>query len=208
MAQTLIEIKAAKPKVITIAATIVIAAGTRPKEKGIVMQEPFETPSPKPIDSSQLPSKSKDKGKGKMVKPKKPLKRKDQIMIDEEIEAFIPMEAELVKENNKAIEGSEKAKEGSSKRARENLEQEDAKRLRLKEKNESAKLKRCLEIVPEDDDDATIEATPLFSKSLTIFYYKIYKEKRKSYFKIIRADGNSQNYLTFRKILKTSTERT
>nr|GEY11448.1 hypothetical protein [Tanacetum cinerariifolium] len=45
MAQTLIEIKAAKPKAIITVATIVTAAGTRPKEKGIVMQEPSETPS-------------------------------------------------------------------------------------------------------------------------------------------------------------------
>nr|GEW08981.1 hypothetical protein [Tanacetum cinerariifolium] len=56
--QTLIEIKTAKPKAITTAATTVTAAGIRPKEKGIVMQEPSETPSPKPIDSSQQPSKN------------------------------------------------------------------------------------------------------------------------------------------------------
>nr|GEV25613.1 hypothetical protein [Tanacetum cinerariifolium] len=74
----------------------------------------------------------------------------------------------------------------------------------LEKKNESAELKRCLEIIPEDDDDddVIIEATPLSSKSLTIVDYKIYKERRKSYFKIIRVDGNSQNYLTFRKMFK------
>nr|GFA75559.1 hypothetical protein [Tanacetum cinerariifolium] len=60
-----------------------------------------------------------------------------------------------------------------------------------------------LEIVPEDDDDdVTIEETPLSSKSPTIVDYKIYKEGKKSYFKIIRADGNSQNYLTFGKMFK------
>nr|GEU54962.1 hypothetical protein [Tanacetum cinerariifolium] len=90
--------------------------------------------------------------------------------------------------NDKAVEGSEKVKKGSSKRAGSNLEQEDAKRQRLKEENESAELKRCLEIVPEDDDDVTIEVTPLSSKSPTIVDYKIYKEGKKSYFKIIRAD--------------------
>nr|GEU60736.1 hypothetical protein [Tanacetum cinerariifolium] len=52
LAQTLIEINAVKPKSITTAAIIVIATGTRPKEKGIIMQEPSETPSPKPIISS------------------------------------------------------------------------------------------------------------------------------------------------------------
>nr|GEU45207.1 hypothetical protein [Tanacetum cinerariifolium] len=111
------------------------------------------------------------------------------------IEAFIPMNTELVKENEKAIkdsdkvvEGSEKAKEGSSKRARSNLEQEDAKRQRLEEENEYAKLRRCLKIILEDDDDVKIEATPLSSKSPTIVDYKIYKEGKKSYFKIIKAD--------------------
>nr|GEZ07591.1 hypothetical protein [Tanacetum cinerariifolium] len=64
-------------EVVTTAATIVTATGTRPKGKGIVMQEPSETPSPKPIDSSQKPSQAKDKGKGKMVEPERPLKRKD-----------------------------------------------------------------------------------------------------------------------------------
>nr|GEX24421.1 integrase, catalytic region, zinc finger, CCHC-type, peptidase aspartic, catalytic [Tanacetum cinerariifolium] len=85
LAQTLIEIKEAKPKAITTTATTITAAITRPKEKGIVMQEPYETPSPKLIDFSQQPSHAKDKGKGKMVDPKRPLKRKDHIMIDGEV---------------------------------------------------------------------------------------------------------------------------
>nr|GEX41649.1 hypothetical protein [Tanacetum cinerariifolium] len=131
------KIKVAKPKAIKTAATIVTAAGIRPKEKGIVMQEPSETPLPKPIDSSQQPSKTKDKGKAKMIKLEKTLKRKEQIMIDEEmlfnntmkwIEAFVLMDTELVKGNDKAVEGSKKAEEGSSKRAACKLEQRDAKR--------------------------------------------------------------------------------
>nr|GEZ61824.1 hypothetical protein [Tanacetum cinerariifolium] len=115
--------------------------------------------------------------------------------------AFVPMDTELVKDSEKATEGSEKAKEGSSKRAASNLEQEDAKRQRLEEENEFAKLKRCLEIIP-DDDDVIIKATPLSSKSLTIVDYNIYKEGRESYFKIIRANGNSQSYLIFGKMFK------
>nr|GEW87706.1 hypothetical protein [Tanacetum cinerariifolium] len=84
LAQTLIEIKAAKTKAITTATTIVTAAGIRPNAKEVVMQEPSERSTPAPIDSSQKPSQAKDKGKGKMVEPEKPLKRKDQIMIYEE----------------------------------------------------------------------------------------------------------------------------
>nr|GEU87077.1 hypothetical protein [Tanacetum cinerariifolium] len=67
LVQTLIDIKAAKPKAITTVATIVTIVGTRPKEKGIVMLEPSETPLPKPIDSSQKPSQAKYKGKGKVM---------------------------------------------------------------------------------------------------------------------------------------------
>ncbi|GJW40262.1 hypothetical protein Tco_0066107 [Tanacetum coccineum] len=46
----------------------------------------------------------------------------------------------------------------------------------------------------------------LFDKAMkkvnTFVDYKIYKEGKKSYFQIIRADGNSQMYLTFGKMLK------
>ncbi|GJR06735.1 ribonuclease H-like domain-containing protein [Tanacetum coccineum] len=79
MAQTLIEIKAAKPKAVTIDATIVTI---RPKAKGVVIEVPSKTTTTKTITTGQ-PS-SKDKGEGKMVEPEKPLKKKDQIALDEE----------------------------------------------------------------------------------------------------------------------------
>ncbi|GJV70768.1 hypothetical protein Tco_1490763 [Tanacetum coccineum] len=85
LAQNLIEIKAAKPKAITTAATTVTAVVTRPKAKGVVMQEPSETLSPKLIVSFQNPSQPKDKGKAKMVEPERPLKKKEQIMMDEQM---------------------------------------------------------------------------------------------------------------------------
>nr|GEV79718.1 hypothetical protein [Tanacetum cinerariifolium] len=85
--------------------------------------------------------------------------------------------------------------EGSSKRARQELNQESSKKQKLAEQeqatvddDDTTKLKRCLKIVPEDDDDVAIEAKPLSSKSSTIVDYKIYREGKKSYFKIIRAD--------------------
>nr|GEU38877.1 hypothetical protein [Tanacetum cinerariifolium] len=106
------------------------------------------------------------------------------------IESFVPTDIELVKGSKKAVEDSEKPEEGNYKRAASNLEQEDAKRQRIKEENESVELKRCLEIIPEDNDDVTIEATPLSSKCPTIVDYKIYKEGKKSFFKIFRADND------------------
>nr|GFC41636.1 hypothetical protein [Tanacetum cinerariifolium] len=61
------------------------------------------------------------------------------------IESFVPMDTELVK-------GNEKAAEASSKRAGSNLEQEDSKRQKIEEENKSSELKRCLEIILNDND--------------------------------------------------------
>ncbi|GJU81680.1 hypothetical protein Tco_1284045 [Tanacetum coccineum] len=85
LAQTLIEIKAAKPKAITTVATTTTTAITRPKARGVVVQEPSEfRTTTSSSQTSQLPQ-AKDKGKGKMVEPEKPLKKKDQILVDKEI---------------------------------------------------------------------------------------------------------------------------
>nr|GEY21795.1 retrovirus-related Pol polyprotein from transposon TNT 1-94 [Tanacetum cinerariifolium] len=89
LARALIKIKAAKPKAITTAATTIIAVSTTPEEKGIIMQEPSKTPSPKPVVSSQQQSQPKDKGKAKMVKPERPLKRKEQQKEEEDNIAMI-----------------------------------------------------------------------------------------------------------------------
>ncbi|GKF70269.1 hypothetical protein Tco_0203326, partial [Tanacetum coccineum] len=60
-------------------------AQTRPNARRVVVQEPSEfTKTTLPSQPSQLPQ-TKDKGKEKMVKPEKPLKKKDQILIDDEI---------------------------------------------------------------------------------------------------------------------------
>ncbi|GKE97606.1 hypothetical protein Tco_0020957 [Tanacetum coccineum] len=87
LAQTLIQIKAAKPKVVTTAATTTTT--TRPKDRGVVVQEPSEFRVPQDTQ----PLSSKDKGKGIMIEPKVPLKIKDQIALDEQIARAI-MEAD------------------------------------------------------------------------------------------------------------------
>ncbi|GKA23082.1 putative ribonuclease H-like domain-containing protein [Tanacetum coccineum] len=77
-----------------------------------------------------------------------------------------------------------------------------SKKQKVDDDKETEELKQCMEIIPDDGDDVTIEATPLSTKSPTIVDYKSYKEGKKNYFQIIRADGNSQMYLTFGKMLK------
>ncbi|GJR65019.1 hypothetical protein Tco_0011084 [Tanacetum coccineum] len=66
---------------------------------------------------------------------------------------------------------------------------------------EKEELKQCFEIVPDDGDDVTIDVTPL-SVKIPIVDYKIYQEGEKIFFQIIRADGKTQMYLTFNKMLK------
>nr|GEX22161.1 uncharacterized mitochondrial protein AtMg00810-like [Tanacetum cinerariifolium] len=54
--------------------------------------------------------------------------------------------------------------------------------VKMEDDKESAELKQYLEIILDDGDDVTVDATPLSSKSLTIIDYKIHKERKKSYF--------------------------
>ncbi|GJZ31600.1 hypothetical protein Tco_0576647 [Tanacetum coccineum] len=109
MAQTLIEIKAAKPKAVSSAATTTTT--TTPKAKGVVVQEPseFKTTSSS-LQASQLPQ-AKDKGKGIMVEPKVPLKKKYQVAFDEEMARNIEarLQAELIEEERLARQKEEEA---------------------------------------------------------------------------------------------------
>ncbi|GKA19925.1 hypothetical protein Tco_0699840 [Tanacetum coccineum] len=105
LAQTLIQIKAAKPKVVTTAATTTTT--TRLKARRVVVQEPSEFRAPQEAQ----PSISKDKGKGIMIEPKVPLKRKDQIALDEQIARDIQakLDAELIEEQKLARKQKEEA---------------------------------------------------------------------------------------------------
>nr|GEV17668.1 retrovirus-related Pol polyprotein from transposon TNT 1-94 [Tanacetum cinerariifolium] len=67
--------------------------------------------------------------------------------------------------------------------------QKAAKRRKLNEKVED--LKRHLEIVPDEDDDVYIEATPL-ARNVPVVDYEIIYLNNKPHYKIIRADGTHQ----------------
>ncbi|GJZ28423.1 hypothetical protein Tco_0573070 [Tanacetum coccineum] len=120
LAQTLIEIKAAKPKVVTSAATTTTT--TRPKARGVVVQEPseFKTTS-SPLQASQLPQ-AKDKGKAKC--------------------SFVPMDS-------KEVKSSKTRTEECSKRAGDELESNKSKKQKIdehveveKDDQEEAEMKR------------------------------------------------------------------
>ncbi|GJV62306.1 hypothetical protein Tco_1468406 [Tanacetum coccineum] len=105
LAQTLIQIKAAKPKVVTTAATTTTT--TRPKARGVVVQEPSEFRTPQ----ESQPSMIKDKGKAIMIEPEVPLKRKDQVALDEDLARNLQaqLEAELIEEERIARKKEEEA---------------------------------------------------------------------------------------------------
>ncbi|GKB36275.1 hypothetical protein Tco_0881217 [Tanacetum coccineum] len=105
LSQTLIQIKVAKPKVVTTAVTT--AKTTRPKDRGVVVQEPSEFRVPQEIK----PLSSKDKGKGIMIEPKVLLKRKDHIALDEQIARDIQAKlgAEIIEEQKLARKQKEEA---------------------------------------------------------------------------------------------------
>nr|GEW35386.1 retrovirus-related Pol polyprotein from transposon TNT 1-94 [Tanacetum cinerariifolium] len=66
---------------------------------------------------------------------------------------------------------------------------------------EVAKLKRHLQIVPNDDDDVYTEATPL-ARKVPVVDYEIYTKNNIPYYKIIRADGSPQLFLSFLSLLR------
>nr|GEX53019.1 retrovirus-related Pol polyprotein from transposon TNT 1-94 [Tanacetum cinerariifolium] len=236
MAQALAALKSVKPKVVAqeqemsttipAAATIVTTTVPTPRAKGIVFHKQ---------EQSQIPtvSSSKDKGKAKMIELEVPLKKKEQMRIDEEyarklqakeqeasskrkeefskvqkarlemrkVNHFIVMDSEAQKSSAK------EAQESSTKRTAEHLKFDISKKQKVNKNvkpviDDSEELRTCIEIVPDDGDEVLIEATPLSSRSPTIIDYKIHKEGKKTYFKIIRADGNSQVYQTFEKMFK------
>ncbi|GJV46129.1 hypothetical protein Tco_1430665 [Tanacetum coccineum] len=94
-----------KPKVVTTAATTTTTI--RPKARGVVVQEPSEFRTPQ----ESQPSMIKDKGKGIMIEPEVPLKRKDQVSLDEDLAINLQtqLEAELIKEERLARKKEEEA---------------------------------------------------------------------------------------------------
>ncbi|GJR62230.1 putative ribonuclease H-like domain-containing protein [Tanacetum coccineum] len=324
LAQTLIEIKAAKPKAVTSAATTTTT--TRPKARGVVVQEPseFKTTSSS-LQASQLPQ-AKDKGKRIMVEPEVPLKKKDQLALDEEMARNLEaqLQAELIEEeriarqkeeeanialleswdntqammeadfelaqrlqaeeqgeitieersrlfvelmekrkkhfaalraqekrskpptkaqkrntmstylknmagykhnqlkrksydeiqemfdkemkrvntfvdmNTELVKGSKTKAKSSSKRVGNELEQEKSKKQKGDDQEE-AEMKRHIKIVK--DDEVAIDAIPLATKPPVIVDYKVDKDGRMGYFKLIRADGSSKRYSSMIKML-------
>ncbi|GJT79301.1 hypothetical protein Tco_1053643 [Tanacetum coccineum] len=183
LAQTLIHIKAAKPKVVTIvAATTTIT--TRPKARGVVVQEPSEFRVPQETQ----PSSSKDKGKGIMIEPKVPLKRKDQISLDEQIARDIQakLDAELIEAKKRKVKKQKVEKEKES------------------DEVDEVELRKILVI--KKDEDIAIDAIPLATNSKRLLSdtdaIRIDREDLEALWRIVKAKyGDTRPENEFERVL-------
>ncbi|GJY51818.1 hypothetical protein Tco_0442665 [Tanacetum coccineum] len=167
-----------------------------------------------------------------MVEEPLKMKKKDQITFDEQeakrLQAEFDEEERLAREKDKA--NVDLTKEWNDIQAKINADQLLAKRLQAQEQEEltdAEKTRLFCEFLDKrrkffaakravlkeqekswnkkalrSKNDVTIDATTLSTKSPSIVDYKIYQERKKSFFQIIKADSNSQMYVTFTKMLK------
>nr|GEZ59709.1 hypothetical protein [Tanacetum cinerariifolium] len=240
-------IPTAEPQVpaatLTAAPAKVVATPSR-RRKGVVIRDPEEESTTSTIIPSE--TKSKDKGKEILVEEPKPLKKKQQIEMDEEYARNCKKISSYEKEPQteaqarknmmmylKNVDGFKldyfkgmsydeirpifEAKFNSNVdfllKTKEQIEEEEsralqtiietpvekaAKRRKLNEEVED--LKRHLEIVLDKDDDVYNEATPL-ARKVPVVDYEIIEINNKPYYKIIRADGTHQLYISFLTLL-------
>nr|GEY55696.1 hypothetical protein [Tanacetum cinerariifolium] len=104
------------------------------------------------------------------------------------IEFLLKTKEQIKEEENRAIES-----------INETPAQKAAKRRKLNDEVEE--LKQHLEIVHDDDDDVYTEATPL-ARKVPVVDYEIVHFNNKPHYKIIRADGTHQLYVSFITLLK------
>ncbi|GJS80919.1 hypothetical protein Tco_0747460 [Tanacetum coccineum] len=101
----------------------------------------------------------------------------------------------------KLLEGEGK-EEGKAKRARDKLINEPSKKQKVDDNTNTSELKELMQIIP-DEKEVAIDAIHLPVKAPKIVGWKIYKEGKKSYYQIIRADGKSQMYMIFSQMLRS-----
>nr|GEV45560.1 hypothetical protein [Tanacetum cinerariifolium] len=185
------------------ALTLTTAPSAARRRKGVVIRDQKDTATPSIIIHSE--PKSKDKGKEIMVHEPKPLKKKTQMEKDEAYARELKAELNKNKFNSnvafleKTKEQMEEEDSRALKRKVESSEDKAAKKHKLDEEVEE--LRKHLQIVPNGDNDVYTEATPLALK-VPVVDNKIYTKHNKPYYKIKRANGSHQLYLSFLSMLR------
>ncbi|GJV09651.1 hypothetical protein Tco_1351192 [Tanacetum coccineum] len=158
---------------VTLAQALAALKSAKPKADKVMLQEP----------KSRV--KVQDKGKGKMVEPKKPIKKKELIRLDEEnsskLQAEFDEEVRLTREKSKTEEEANIVlcnKEQFKEVGTDYGNKKSIKNQKVDEDIETAELQRLIEVVP-DKEEVAIDAIPLATKPPSIVDTKIYKERIK-----------------------------
>ncbi|GJW50809.1 hypothetical protein Tco_0092160 [Tanacetum coccineum] len=147
LAQTLIKIKAAKPKAVITDATTTTTTVTRPKARGVVVQE-----------LTQLNAELKEEEKLAKIERKKAIIAR--LRAKEQRRKPTNQSSKRNQMRKEKDEGSvTRAEESSSKRASTELEQERIKKQKIDDDQEEAEMKKHMEIV--DEEEIAVDAIPL-----------------------------------------------
>nr|GEW11168.1 hypothetical protein [Tanacetum cinerariifolium] len=186
------------------AAHIRVATAPSRIRKGVIIRDPKEESTTSIIIPAETKSNDKDidwdeandhvklKAKGDpAVKRYQVLKRKPHTEAQARKNMMIYLKntkEQIEEEENRALQTiNETPAEKAAKKRKLNEEVED--------------LKRHLHIVPNEDDDVYTKATPL-SRKVPVVDYVIIEMNNKPYYKIIRADGTHQLYISFLTLLR------
>nr|GFA35136.1 hypothetical protein [Tanacetum cinerariifolium] len=206
-------------EVVTAAATPITAAPSAARRrKGVVIRDPKKKATLSIIVHSE--PKSKDKGK---VLRYQALKRKPQTEVPSrknmmvylkdmagfKMDFFKGMSYDDIRPifafqlycgfPRERRRGARRKASKALKKISESFEQQAAKKQKLDEEVE--KLKTHLQIILNDEDDVYTEGTPLALK-VPVIDYQIHTENSKPHYKIIRADGTHQLFLSFISLLR------
>ncbi|GJU38177.1 hypothetical protein Tco_1186531 [Tanacetum coccineum] len=126
-------------------------------------------------------AKPKDKGQAKMIESEKPLKKKDQIMYDQEgfkFKVIKDMFDKAFKRVNTFVDYKTELVEGSA----------------IREEESSSK---------RAEEDVSIDLfIPLATKPAPIVNFHDHRKGRNGYYEIMRTDGSAKTYLLFSQLLK------
>nr|GEW59836.1 hypothetical protein [Tanacetum cinerariifolium] len=215
LAQTLIQIKAVKPKARwkdqiafdeEVARKLKAEMKAKMEEKERIEREKDEANMAlQTKEQEQLTDAEKARlfmelleKRRKFFTRKKEIEKRNRPPIKAQQRNLIYINTEIVEDSLKKTQAE--VTEGCSKRARDELEQESAKKHKLDEHVEAevdndqreAEIKMYMKIIP--DDEIAIDAIPLETKPPIIVDWKIIKEGKISSYLLIRADASSKRY--------------
>ncbi|GKB81478.1 hypothetical protein Tco_0948373 [Tanacetum coccineum] len=197
LAQTLIEIKAAKPKAVTTAATTTTTAVTRPKARGVKLaKQREEDANIAEWDNVQAMIDADYELAARLQ-----VQEQEELTVEEKSKLFV----ELIDKRKKhfaRLRAEEQRRKPPTKAQKRNqmctyLKNMDGfTHIQLKNKSFD-EVQKAFDKTMVPDDEVAIDAIPLATKPPIIVDWKIIKEGKMGYFQIIRADGSSKSLNPF-----------